>query len=140
MSLLAAIRGKAIQDFRTVFAVFLLTSYIIGTSQLETLHQFLHSHDHLVSHTQAQEKDPCHREIYHHDNEKGCGHHSHIAVTNKCELCDLIFHTDLIFLARSESQSILFFPVDFVPVLPDVVSLSQSILSLRAPPAILNSY
>jgi hypothetical protein len=136
MSLLAAIRRKAIHGFRTAFAVLLLAFFVVGNSQRETIHQFFHSHDHLVSHTEAQEKDPCHREIYHHDKEKGCGHHSHIVVTDECDLCDLIFHTDQILLSDFERSSVEFLAVDFVFSLPDFVGTGQSIDSSRAPPAI----
>jgi hypothetical protein len=136
MSLLSAIRRGIACGLKVVLCIFLLTFYIAGTSQLETLHQFFHSHDHLTSHSEAQEKNPCHREIFHHDIEKGCGHGSHIVVRDKCELCDVTFHIDQIFLARSGAQSIIFFSVDFVDSSPDAVGLSQSNLSSRAPPAI----
>ena len=136
MSILPAIRRKTMHGFRTVFTSLLLVLYIASTFQIEVLHKFFHSHDHLVSHAEAQEEDPCHRAIYHHDLEKGCGHHSHILVTNKCDLCDLIFHTDQILLSNFESPSIDFFAIDFVFNSPDITCSGQSIDSSRAPPVV----
>jgi hypothetical protein len=134
MSLPAAITKRIAQGTKTVLYIFLLTFYVGGASQSQLLHQLFHSHDHSVSHSEAQEQDPCHRSIYHNDEEKGCEHHSHIVVADNCELCDLTFHTDQILLSEVESPSILFFPVDFATCSRGFAGSSQSILSSRAPP------
>jgi hypothetical protein len=134
MSLLAAIRGKKLRSLTLQLCTLLLAFYVTGPSQFELLHKLIHTHDHSVSHTEMQEEDPCHRSIYHNDIEKGCGHHSHIVVTDKCELCDLISHTDQILLSKSESIRPQFFSFDFNFCSTEVVSIGHSILPSRAPP------
>jgi hypothetical protein len=136
MALLAAIRGRKLRGLTLPLCTLLLAFYVTGPSQFELLHKLIHTHDHSVSHTATQEEDPCHRAIYHNDIEKGCSHHSHIVVTDKCELCDLISHTDQILLSISESVHSQFFSVDFNFCSPEVLSIGQSILPSRAPPAI----
>jgi hypothetical protein len=137
MSFLAAIRGKNVaHGLRTSLAVLLLTLYAAGTSGIEGLHQLFHSHDHSVAHSETQEQDPCHRSIYHHVTDKRCGHHSHLIVRDKCELCDVLFCTDQILLSTHESPALLFFAVDFVFCEPDVPVSRQLIHSSRAPPEV----
>jgi hypothetical protein len=133
---MAAIRGKKASGVRASLFVLLLTFYVAGTSNFELLHGFFHSHDHSDPHSEVREEDPCHRAIYHNDVEKGCGHHSHIVVTDKCESCDLIFHTDQILLSHFESQPPPSAPVKFVFCSSDTGSTRQSLLSSRAPPAV----
>lgn len=137
MSFMAAIRRRNTgQGLRILVAVLLLTLYFAGTSGIEVLHQFFHSHNHLVAHSEAQENDPCHRSIYHQETDKGCGHHSHLIIRDKCELCDLIFHTDQILLSTHESPALQFFAVDFGFYAPDIPVTGQSIHSSRAPPEV----
>jgi hypothetical protein len=135
MAFMAAIRIRyAGHGLRTLLAVLLLTFYVAGTSGIEGLHHFFHSHNHLVAHSEAQESDPCHRSIYHHQADKGCGHHSHLIVRDKCELCDLLFHTDEILLSSHERAALQFFAVNFGFYTPDVLVTGQLIHSSRAPP------
>lgn len=136
MSLLAVMRDEKARGLKALFYILLLTFYVAGPSGFELLHELSHSHRHLVSHSEPQEKDPCHRAIYHHDVEKGCGHNSHIVVTDKCELCDMIFHTDQIVLSNSESTARQFISTEFAFCSTEFVSTGQSILPSRAPPTI----
>jgi hypothetical protein len=137
MHLLAAIRRGTTHSAKAALYILLLAFYVAGTSQVEVLHELIHSHNNLISHSQQEEKDPCHRAVYHHETEKGCGH-SHIVVTDKCELCDLISHTDQVLLSRFDSPSIEFVTVDFVCSSSDIAGAGQSNNSSRAPPASLN--
>jgi hypothetical protein len=137
MTFLAAIRRRnAALGLRTLLSVLLLILYVAGTSGIEGLHQFFHSHDHSVTHSEAQEQDPCHRSIYHDVADKGCGHHSHLIVRDKCELCDLLFHTDQILLSTYESPALGFFAVDSIFRESDVPVSGQLIHSSRAPPEV----
>jgi hypothetical protein len=80
---------------RTVLGPLLLVVlYIVGTSQLGFLYALGHDHDVQISHSQKEEKDPCHRQIYHNDVEAGCDHDVHLTVINKCDLCDFAVHVD----------------------------------------------
>ena len=136
MSLLAIIRGKKLRGLTLPLFTLLLAFGVTGPSQFALFHKLLHSHDHSVSHSESQEKDRCHRAIYHNDIENGCGHHSHLVVTDKCDLCDMILHTDQILLSTSESLQPQFFSTDFTSCSFEIVSIGQSILPSRAPPTI----
>ncbi len=136
MHLLTAIRNGTAHSVKAALYIFLFAFYVAGTSQVEVLHELIHSHNNLISHSPEEEKDPCHRDVYHHDTEKTCDHHSHIVVTDKCELCDLIFYTDQILLSSVDSPSIHFLVVDFVFNSSDTVGTGHSINSSRAPPAV----
>lgn len=136
MAIAAAIRRKTLHGFTIAVSFLLIVLHAVGPSQLKGLHQVLHSHDHLVSHSEAEEKDPCHNAIYHQDTQKECGHHSHIVVKDNCGLCDLISHTDQILFLSVGSSSVHFFTVDFVICSPDISESRQSGLSSRAPPTV----
>jgi hypothetical protein len=75
-------------------SLLLLLFYLTGNAPFEILHQALHSHTGSIAHTDDREQDPCHRAIYHDDQEAGCGHSSHFVEKTKCTLCDIIFHRD----------------------------------------------
>lgn len=136
MFLKAAIGKTMVHDIKTVLYLFLLTFYMAGTSQFEALHGLFHPHDHTVAHSAAQEQGACHRAIYHSYQDKGCGHHSHIVVADKCELCDLIVHTDQIFLPAFESKTLQFFTIGVTFSAPTFVGICQTIDSSRAPPIV----
>ena len=82
---------RAIQP---LVVLLLLVFYVAGTSHLELLHSSVHSHDAIVTHSDEQEGDPCHRFLHHNDVEKGCGHDAHLIVSEKCDMCDLGFYGD----------------------------------------------
>jgi hypothetical protein len=135
MSLLSAKNRGMAHGLKAASYFFLLIFYVTCTSQFEVLHHVFHSHDSLVSHSAEEEKDACHRAVYHHETEQKCDH-SHIVVADKCELCDLISHTEHVLFSSLSSPSIKFFVVDFVFNLSHVVGTRQSIDSSRAPPAV----
>ena len=135
MSLLPAKNSGVVHGLKAALYIFLLMFYVVGTCQLEALHQFFHSHNNLISHSEEEEKDACHRAVYHPETEKKCDH-SHIVVADKCELCDLIFYTDQVLLSSLSSPSIKFFVVDFVFNSSDIIGTGQSIDSSRAPPEV----
>jgi hypothetical protein len=134
--LLPAIGKGMTHGIKPVLYIFLLTFYVAGTSQFEVFHELFHSHKNLISHSEEEEKDPCHRATYHRDTQLKCDHHSHIVVTDKCELCDLIFHTDQILFSGFSSPPIKFLTVDFVCNSSGIVDTGQSINSSRAPPVV----
>lgn len=136
MSLRAAIRQNTPHRIKAVLCFFLLIFYLTGIAQFDALHRLFHPHDHVVAHSEALEREPCHRAIYHHDREHGCGHHAHILVTGKCALCDLITHTDQILLPGLENQPVQGYSVCFVFPSTDIVRIAQSGLPSRAPPVV----
>ena len=62
--------------------------YVLANVSFEAIHA-LHHEATLTTHTTADELDPCHRNIYHHDDTKGCNHKSHVTSTKHCALCQL---------------------------------------------------
>ena len=136
MSLQTTMPKKQVRSSALPIAVILLSSYVVGTSQFALLHEFIHSHNHFVSHTETDEADLCHRAVYHNDGQKNCGHHSHIVVADKCELCDSISHSDQVFVSSVESNYQRLFPVDFsLHSQEEPVRIGPSGLPSRAPPA-----
>lgn len=133
--MLTAIKKRKTRRILTrASSVLLLIFYVAATAQNEVLHHFFHSEDRLLLHSGEQEKDPCHRTIYHHELKRECGHDSHIILKDKCELCGIITHTKQILPSVFECPSILFALQTFDFTSPDDVNAGESILSSRAPP------
>lgn len=80
--------GKAVN---ALFAVVLLLLYVAGNTGSGIVHQLFHTRS-LVLHTPAQEKDVCHRAIYHFG--KDPRHNSHVTVHDKTDQCHLLAHGD----------------------------------------------
>lgn len=109
--------------------------YVGGTSHLEWIHSLTHQHDVIVSHSNDQENDPCHRSIYHGDIEHGCHHDSHLGASDKCQMCDMVCHADQIFVVHADLLKGEFARTYFAFFKQSIDSYSAVILSSRAPPA-----
>ena len=84
--------GWVKNGFGQTMAFLFVILYIAGTSHVELLHSYFHEHGILVTHSEEQEKDLCHRLIYHKDVQS-C-HDSHVSVMDKCQACDQASHPD----------------------------------------------
>ena len=120
-----------------MLSVLLLVLYVAGTSQLELIHSFAHEHEASVSHSNEQEKDPCHRFIYHNDIEPGCNQDSHLIVSDKCQMCDLVCHRDQNLLSNITFQTPEFLQEHFVFYKTNLDSYCAVISSSRAPPTLI---
>jgi hypothetical protein len=115
-------------------ALLLLIVYVSATSHLELIHSFVHEHKESILHSAEHENDPCHRLLYHSDNDEGCHHDSHLVVLDKCQMCDLACHGD------QTITSDLSYLVNYFKSKPGVFykshleSYSAVIYSSRAPP------
>jgi hypothetical protein len=89
---------RILRETGKVLTFLLLILYATGSSHLELLHSFVHQHDVVVTHSEEQEKDPCHRMTYHNDADQDCDHDSHLIVPDKCQICHLAAHGDQIIL------------------------------------------
>ena len=127
---------KAKQDVIQMLTLLLLILYVVGTNQWEVIHSFAHDHDTLVSHYDEQEKDPCHRLIYHNDEGQGCHHESHLAISDKCEMCDLAYHGDQSILSNVSFSTGEFFSKQFNFYKSNLDSYWAVISSSRAPPVL----
>jgi hypothetical protein len=135
MNLLSTIKKQNQYGFRIVILV-LLFLYTVGISQFDGWHKLFHPHDTVISHSEAQEEDSCHRAVFHLDIEKGCEHRTHIVVNNKCDLCDSIFHTDHLLLSKLDASEISFESFRFIINPSGIAIRIELILSTRGPPAL----
>jgi len=74
----------------------LLLLYVLGSSNLELVHQLSHPYEAAELHSVQHESDPCHVAVYHQKRDGGCGHTSHFVKEDKCSLCDIQFHSNTI--------------------------------------------
>lgn len=82
------------QGLKALASGLLLALYLIGNTPVEVVHQFSHAHDSVVSHNEEQESDPCHRALYHADQQEGCAHKLHFTKVEKCKQCHVVAHVD----------------------------------------------
>jgi hypothetical protein len=123
-------------SLRLGICLLLLGFFVMGSSHLELLHKSIYTHTHAVSHSEADERDSCHRAIYHDADLNGCEHNFHLVATDKCELCDFISQSDQIVFLNEASVLVCHSLVDAVFESPQFATLEFSILSSRAPPTI----
>lgn len=114
-------------------AVLLAAAYIIGNSPGEALHKLFHNQETVV-HTVDQEKDSCHRTIFHQEKEDGCKHKSHISKVEKCTLCHALSHIDQIAISDSTCEFISTDEEVAGKIVSHHFSLTDSNLPARAPP------
>ncbi len=119
---------------KVLAVVLLAAAYVIGNSPGEALHKLFHPQEVTVVHTVDQEKDSCHRTIYHQEKEDGCKHKSHVSKVEKCNLCHALSHIDQIAVSDSTCE---FISTD-VEVAGKIIShhlfLVDTNLPARAPP------
>lgn len=85
-------RNKPIRKtFRSLFSVFLLAIYSVGTVGVDLLHHSIHNHHESEVHTAIAEKDPCHRSLFHGDVTDGCHHKAHFTNTENCKFSHVVF-------------------------------------------------
>jgi len=113
--------------------VLLAAAYIIGNSPGEALHKLFHNQETVV-HTVDQEKDSCHRTIYHQEKEDGCEHKSHLSKVDKCNLCHALSHIDQIAISDSTCEFISTDVEVVGKIISHHLSLADTNLPARAPP------
>jgi hypothetical protein len=111
----------------------LLVLYVIGNVQVESIHQVFHSVDKAL-HSLEQEKDPCHRAIYHEVKNEGCDHKTHVTAIKRCPLCHVVPFNDQ-HASAGEDVTASGYSVSYQSVLHPL-SLPDPLynLSARAPP------
>lgn len=95
--------NKARKALNAFFAVALLLLYLAGNTGSGIVHQLFHGRQSLVLHTPAQEKDVCHRAIYHFG--KDPRHNSHVTVNDKTDRCHLLVHADQLAITIPSHQA-----------------------------------
>lgn len=116
-------------SWKIAIAMFFLLIYGLGTIEVAGIHDALHAEDH----TEALEKDPCHRSVFHKAKDS-CKHPTHFTTQKKCFLCHLIFQNDEE-AANLDSISLTFLTsVDFTVDDPSTVLGISFVRCGRAPP------
>jgi hypothetical protein len=118
---------------RIFSALMLLLVYLTGNVQVESFHKVFHTFEQAL-HSSDDEKDPCHRSIYHDSRQKGCDHKTHVTAVKKCPFCHIVSLNDK-HIAVNHSFETLFSPSDFKEFLFLIPATEISgNLSARAPP------
>lgn len=86
--------------------ILLLLLYLLSSVQVDSIHNFFHRSEQPELHAAANEEDPCHQVIYHHDTNTDCRHKLHIASDDACNLCHLLLHNDHILFPNSSCEFI----------------------------------
>jgi hypothetical protein len=92
------------KGLQSLLAAFLILCYLAANVQFESLHSLAHRDEAEISHHVADENDPCHRKLYHHDFSKGCEHSAHFIASKKCSLCDHHLTTDKIVYTETKAS------------------------------------
>jgi hypothetical protein len=117
-----------------ILGMLLIVLYMGATWQVQVFHGFFHDHEEVVSHSEEQEKDPCHRQIYHHEPAACASHDAHLIASDKCQICDLAFHTDQTLLSKAVVAAARFEATYFAHCKISLGSYWAVISSSRAPP------
>lgn len=130
-------KGNQRLIFQSWMSVCLLFLYITGTIGTDFVHEIVHSHVNVELHSALNEKDPCHKAIYHHEKDNGCNHTTHLIKVEKCMHCHILFHaTDQVTLSASPSKLAFHDFVALTNFIPVTLSGNTLQQSLRGPPAV----
>lgn len=124
------------QRINQVLTIIFLALYVITSSNLEIHHWVAHEDELVVVHFEAQEKDPCHQQIVHHNTEEGCDHDTHLTVSEDCQVCDLAYRCDQVPLSTQIIPKAAFSYQYYTPYKISLHQLQANTLSLRAPPSL----
>ena len=107
--------------FKSFTAVLLLSLYFLGSIPYELIHQFRHLYEYSLLHSELNEQNPCHRNIFHKDLKVGCKHKEHISNSqNECPECEkAFFHEQILgikctYLCSVEISSETHFPINIL--------------------------
>ena len=92
---------------KTSSILLLLFLYTAGNVQLESFHSVFHSLEKAL-HSAEQEKDPCHRAIYHDAAANGCDHKTHVTAVKKCPLCHVVPFNDQLLVSDNAFETVSF--------------------------------
>ena len=130
--------AKCRRHATAILSVLWLIIYIGGILQVRILHSLVHDHEEVVSHSDDEEKDPCHRLIYHHELKACVDHDAHLTISIKCQMCDLAFHGDQTLLSKVIVAATKFEQPYFISYKLDLDSYCAVISSSRAPPILIS--
>jgi hypothetical protein len=127
------ISGKARFSIQRML-VLLLSILYAANVQTPLVHSAFHGHDESQLHSEAHEKDPCHRKIYHNDTKHGCKHDDHLVdADNHCP-CGAIHIDEYLVSLVAADQPIIGTRNDNSDGRSDW-NFPSSVSSTRAPPS-----
>jgi hypothetical protein len=130
-----ALNNQQIRIFKkrmqSLAAILLLLLYIAANVEFEAIHHEFHDEVH-VTHTEADEHDPCHRSLYH-QNEESC-HHAHLTTIKKCPLCHFNVVNEKVLTAIPTAKEVVSDTKVTTDFYPSFVSSTTASLPSRAPP------
>ena len=113
----------------------LLSLYLVGTVEVTSFHNVLHSTDGETGlHSAVNESNACHKSIYHNKKGESCKHKSHVTTNNKCPLCHLSLQTFEFFIAKPVAYHTLTTTLTSGEVHASTIGEVISLLPSRAPP------
>lgn len=86
-------KGKR-KSLRFFPILLLMLLYGVGCVEITSIHSLIHDQsDEVVLHRPTDEKDACHKSVYHNLKSEDCKHKAHLTVLKKCPLCQLSIQT-----------------------------------------------
>ena len=123
-----------IRRLQSIAVLLLLLVYIAANVEFEAFHQELHADDH-ITHTEADEHDPCHLSLDHQNTQEGCHHHAHFTTIKKCPLCHVSVVTEKILTALPVFVASTAPDHHISTTFPSAVQASPQRLLSRGPPS-----
>jgi len=121
---------------QSLAAVLLVLIYVAANVEFEAIHETFHQHEAHVSHSIADEQDPCHISLYHQSDGNGCHHKAHLSTGKKCPLCHIYHIGDKLFVTANVTNDVIaneVVGVEYtISLIPQVIHLLPS----RGPPSL----
>jgi len=121
--------------WRLLSAGLLFVLYTLGSTQLGFVHQLFHPGELTATHTAVQEKNPCHRNLYHGER-SGCNHEYHLAKLTVCNFCHTFIPADQIVFSTDGPEFIHLNEREFIVGYSFVLDPANSQLLARGPPLV----
>lgn len=98
-------KSQQISWLGSLMTLSLLLIYVASSIRLDSIHQLFHAENITELHSVEKETNPCHRNIYHQQNGKGCEHKSHLTQNSKCPFCEHSTNSKTILTEQIELSS-----------------------------------
>ena len=123
-----------IKLFQTIVLLVLALLYTAGSLQIDSIHRLIHKHSEREKHTPEQERNACHRVVYHNQSQGACEHPTHFSESKKCPLCNGTTSQAALISAGQQVTGILAAPLPARTILQSASREHPALLPARAPP------
>jgi hypothetical protein len=114
----------------------LLVLYSLAAVRVESVHAVFHAQEVAELHSPEHESNPCHKSIYHQEQQTGCAHPSHFTENKKCPLCEYHATGDQLLNPTDASEKISVAASHRALSVATVVNVAWVFHTPRGPPAI----